>query len=150
MTAQYLVERTSQTIAGTPPPPDLIQPKDRRTTEPDEVEVLVDDRIPPIIQFFEQLHASQVLRVMDFDFIPERDLETTEVRADAAGLSIATIQETAPSQLGSHQLLQCRRRCDRCQDVDNALAVKISTEPLELRRKQHSIRVIELLGIEPF
>jgi hypothetical protein len=86
---------------------------------------------------------------MDLDLIPKSDVEPTEVRADAAGLSIATIQKATPSHLVSHQLLECRRRRDHSQDVSDALFVKISTIPLELRCEQHGIGLIELLRVEP-
>jgi hypothetical protein len=149
MTAHHFVERTSQPIASTPPSPDLLEAKDRGATELDRVEVLVDDGVPPMIQFFENLHSGCISRIMDLDLIPESDVEPTEVRADAAGLSIAPIQEATSSHLVSYQLLECRWRRDRCENVSGTLAMKVSTKPLELRCEQHGIGLIELLRVEP-
>jgi hypothetical protein len=100
VTAHHLVEGTSQAIAGTPPSPDPLELKDCGAAKLVLVEVLMDDRIPPEIQFLKKIHSGRVLWIKDLDFVPETDPETTEVRADAAGLGIATIQEAAPSQLG--------------------------------------------------
>jgi hypothetical protein len=149
VTAHHLVESTSQAIAGTPPPPDPLKPKDGGATKLALIEILMDDCIPPEIQFLEKIHSGCVLWMMDPDFVPETDPETIEVRADAAGLSIAAIQEAASSQLESHDLLQCGRKRDHRQDVGDALAMKVATEPLELRGEHYGISPVELLGIEP-
>jgi hypothetical protein len=149
MTTHHLVESTSQAIADTPPSPDPLELKDRGAAKLALVEILVDDRIPPEIQFVEKVHSGRVPWIMGLDFVPETDNETIEVRADAARLSIATIQEAAPSQLGKHDPFQCGRRCDHRQDVGDALFVKVPTEPLELRGKHHGVSPVELLGVKP-
>jgi hypothetical protein len=149
MAAHHFVERTSQAIAGTPPSLNLLQPKNRLPTELCRDEVLVDDRIPPLVQVFEEVYSSCVPRVIELDFIPEGHVKTTEVGANAAGLSIAAIEEAASSRFGSHHLSQYRRWRNPCQDVEDAFGMKVPTKPMELGRQQHGIGVIELLGVEP-
>ncbi|HZW33562.1 MAG TPA: hypothetical protein VFF52_22775 [Isosphaeraceae bacterium] len=149
MTAEDFVECTSKAVTGGSPLPDLLQPEDRGTTKLRFLEVLVCDRVPPMIQFLEKLHSRCILGVVRLDFVPEIDPQTIEVRIQIAGLSIATIQSAIPGEFIADQRQHVGRGENGPDQVIDAFGMKIATKPLELGRQQHGVSLIELLGVEP-
>jgi hypothetical protein len=69
--------------------------------------------------------------------------QTIEIGSEAAGLSIALIKRAIPYKLNSQEYLNPRR--GGADDVVDAFRVKITAKPLEVRRQQSGISVVDLL-----
>jgi len=85
--AHHIIERPGQTLASDSPSPDLSQME-----SPLASEILVRDRISPIVQLQELPLSHLVTRIVHFDLGPEVDAETAKICANAPRLGIEAFQ----------------------------------------------------------
>ncbi len=111
-------------------------------------EILVSDRISPLVKFLQRTSSRRIWRTMSVHEYPESEIEATEIGTDIPGIGITSIQppikyETAADhttvgwvrQLGGERI--------------GTFRVETATEPLKLRRQQQSVRLIDLLRRGP-
>jgi hypothetical protein len=140
-----LVERVGEMPTGLTPLADLGKTKHRRTPKLCSVEILMNNRITPSVQFVKHVPAGSVAGMMSIDLCPEVDTKPSKVRADAAWLSIAIIQLPVQRELGSQNRLQCCWR-QRVHQLIDALGMEVTTVSLELRSEENAIGPIDLLS----
>jgi hypothetical protein len=144
---QHPVKDAGEPVAEAAPSPDLSKSKLRWPRE--IAEVLMSDRVSPLVQLLELLLKSMFVQgIVTFDVIPERLNQSAEVRADTSGLRIPTNQLTVPLQLRLDDRLQVRR-IDQTNQQIGAFGIKITAEALEVRHEQHHVSLVDLLGRIP-
>lgn len=133
MVAHHRVKDAGKPVANAPPLPHLGEAEFRGTSE--LAEVLVRDRVSPLVQFLELLWESMMaLRVVRLDVVPERVNESAEIVADTAGLRIPLGQV----ELSVQRFLDNWPQIARIDLIDQelgALGIKIASEALEMRRE---------------
>jgi hypothetical protein len=106
----------------------------------------VGDCIPPVVQKLKLSPPGSILWMMAIDFCPEDETEKSEVGPDAARLSVPTVELATPDE---PVLDETPDRCgwiEMPHQVRDALGMEVTAEPLKLRRDQHGVRLVDLLG----
>jgi hypothetical protein len=147
--AQNLIHSAGGSPARRPPLLDLIETKVHYSTQTRGSKVLVDNRIPPVIQQLEILSPCHRGGVRSPQLLPEVHAQATIVRPKAAWLGVAAVQLPTARELGTHEFLQRHGRGNNTDEVIHAFRVQITTEALELRSEKHRVRSVDLLGRVP-
>src|SRR5207244_13040033 len=112
----------------------------------------MSDRIPPLVQFLKscpQLGWSiQNPWVVRIYYGPQIDLEPVEILLDVLECRVPVVQSPRQEQILSDDRLHVGRRCQANQIVD-ALGMEIPAEALEVRREQHNVGLVDLMGRIP-
>jgi hypothetical protein len=144
--AHHFIESPSQTPAGSPPTAHLPQSKGRCPAELARVEILVRDRVAPVIELLEVAPAMSIPHLVAYHFGPEVDAKPTEICPEACGLGVPAVEVAAARELRLQQRPDRWRRCQgRHQGID-AFRMKVAAEPLELGRQQDCVGLVNLLG----
>jgi hypothetical protein len=138
-----LIKRVSQCVDGPPPPSHPRQMERGNTPRRYWIEVLVGNRVSPINQLLKQFAPALVPRIQGVHFRPKIDSQSIEIRPDRSGVGIPPAKASIPDKLHAQESLKLR--WDDCNNVINALRMKVPTEALKVRRQECGIRVIDLL-----
>lgn len=102
------------------------------------------DGISPVDQFLQLSAAAIVPRVQGADLGPEIHSQAIEIRADSAGMRIASTQASIPDELRPQKPLKL---CgDDGDNMVDALRMKVPAKALKVRRQESGIRIIDLLS----
>jgi hypothetical protein len=138
------VEHRRERPADTPPVVDLSEPEGLPPVEPRRIEVLVSDRVPPVVDELEMSLSSWVQSMQGMHSGPEIHPEAAEIGAEVARRRISGIKLSSLGEPRAKDGLE-RPRLDRRGDHVCGLGMQVTTEPLELRRKHHEVRLVDLL-----
>jgi hypothetical protein len=100
VSAKNAIEGQSEVLTYPTPLPDLCKPKHRGTAKPRRIEILMNDRVTPLIQGSKLVSATSVPSIVRIDRSPEIDTEPSEICTDGPGLSIASVELPIPSEFG--------------------------------------------------
>jgi hypothetical protein len=139
------IERLGEVAAIPTPLSNDGKMKGRRTTQLRRVEVLMDDRVSPIVQSVERGFPSRIRGMMALDFHPKGDSQSPEVGADTARLGVLTVQLPVQCEFSPNNWLQ-RPGCQGIRQMIDAFGMEVSAEPLKLGRKENGIGSIDLLS----
>jgi len=142
--AHHMIEALGETIARSSPGTNVNQPDRSSLIEFVRVEVLVSDRVPPDIQSLKEVSSTWILWAMLVDVIPELHSQSIEVRSDIPRSRVPLVQLPAEDELGSQNHLQSSRGDCPC-DMVNRFRMEVATKPLEMRREQYDVGMVELL-----
>jgi hypothetical protein len=132
--AEDPVERLCQTVARNPPPSHLRQPEHGGTAEPGRVEILVSNGVSPVIQLLQHRPPRHVTRMKPQDGRPQIHPEPAEIRTQASGLGVPSVELPAARELEPHQRLNSLRYCG-CHQMIDTFGVEVTAKPLEMRRQ---------------
>jgi hypothetical protein len=131
------------------PSPDIGQPHLIATVQERAGKILVRDRVTPPVQGIKGLLTHLRPWIVREDLWPELYAEPPEVRAEVPRIRISGFELPSLDQPLANDHPYCGAR-DRGDQVLDALRVEVSTERREPRRKQHHVRLIDLLrGVPP-
>ena len=103
------------------------------------------DRVSPVVEFLQVVHATLAVSVVVADTVPEIEAEAIEICADVSRIRIGMIKLAVQREFGAKYGPQANR-IDDSNDVINAFRMQIPTEALKLRRQQHGVRVVDLVS----
>ncbi|HZU99277.1 MAG TPA: hypothetical protein VFF73_21400, partial [Planctomycetota bacterium] len=146
MIAGHDVERASQSVAGASPRPDFADPEHSPPTEPSGTEGVMCDHISPFIELLDPSPPRARPSVVRLDCVPEgRDPESFEVALNRIRACIAAIELARSRKVFSNDPPDRRRRDDGADQEVTGLALEVTAESLEVRRKDQRVTLIDLL-----
>jgi anti-sigma B factor antagonist len=140
------VEHTGKLTTRHAPLPDLSELNSRRASEPGKV--LVSDGIPPVVQLLEFPPQRPGSGIVGLHFEPELDAKAVEIFLKVIEIRIPVVQPPPPEQIVPDDRLQVGRRSQTDQ-ILHAFGMKVPAEALKVRREQHDVSLIDLLGRVP-
>lgn len=84
--------------------------------------------------------------IQSINLCPEIDAQPVKVGTNRRRVWIPSAEASIPNKFCAYENLKLD--WDNCDNVVNALGMKISTEPQKLRRQESRIRIIDLLRCE--
>lgn len=104
------------------------------------------DGVPPLVESLQFDPPVLVPHVVGLDPVPEFDAQKAEVGTETARLGILTVELSTLRETGLDQMPDQCRRVDERHQPGHAFGMEVATEALELRRDEHRVCVIDLLG----
>jgi hypothetical protein len=95
-----LVERLCELLACGAPTSDPGEEKCPPAAKPSWVEILMSNRVPPVVQVFEECSPGLITIIMVVHLRPEVDAKATEIGTDTAGLCVAPVEMPYPREFG--------------------------------------------------
>jgi hypothetical protein len=109
---------------------------------------VVGDGVPPPVQIFEVSMPALVSSAEGVHVAPEGHPEPPEVGPKVPGIRIALIELATLSENEPERFAHSCRRSIRGEEI-NGLGMETPAKPLELRRQQYGVRVVDLQGGVP-
>jgi hypothetical protein len=92
----------------------------------------MSDRVSPLVQFFKRALSVLVSRMIAINFLPKLDTEKSEIRSNATGLSVLTVELAT---FGESRLDQVPNLCgsfDERHEMGYAFGMEVAAESLKL------------------
>jgi hypothetical protein len=136
------IKRGGNTGAGRAPSVDLLE-VERGVLVRNARPILMRDGVAPIVQVVQGGSPLRLPAVDEAHVVPKAHPQPSEVGAQVPRVGIAVVELPSLRQHGPQDAGNGAGLRVRDQEVDG-LRVEVAAEPLELRRQQHSVSVIEL------
>jgi hypothetical protein len=142
------VQFVDQGIAGRPPVLGAIQcsasPGHPEPLVWLECKVLVAYRVAPYVELMQPDLSPPIQPVLGNEICPQVHPQPTEVRAQRRRLRVPAVELSVPEKTRQHDLAgRVWRDCGH--DLLHRFGVQVPAEPLEVRRQQNDVSVVDLL-----
>ena len=137
------IERSRQAVERTAPRSACVEGDLMwRKTRPAADDIVMGDRVTPVVQSLQLVAPPRVTRVGGFDCVPEAQAKPVEVSAERSRLGVAAVELALKGQVDAHHRAETGRQSTR--ELPDGMAVQAAAVRLEVRRKQQDEGVVEL------